>query len=274
MRVASFFLSFYLLFSGICSGQSQVTTTRNVKFGLNIRFISMDFSSPSNIEVSNIPALMRQVPVHKDDGYLGLPGKIISIPADKIKTTFYISYNPSFAPEIQLWRFRLRGGLNLNVPILPRAIKANYGSTREIHQYDSGTSRGEGTSLVYYAVVASPMPKIGWLGETAYCFNDGTALVAGYAVSRYDLQIRNGWDRFNSLETHNKFNIATNQSTKIYLGWDFPNNRTTPINWYFFAGKMINRSKPTSVGQNIKVSYDNSWFITIGIRSSFTWGKK
>ena len=85
----------------------------------------MNFEAgPGGIGVSNIPVEFRQVPVHKNDDYLGLAGKTVIIPADTIKLGPVIYFSPSFGPEVKIWRFKTRAGVSLvNLALAPKAEK-------------------------------------------------------------------------------------------------------------------------------------------------------
>lgn len=270
MRTTIVAFASFLIFSGICSGQTQDTAPNQpknkVSFGLELRWFYLDFR-PRPVEVGNIPDSMRQVPVHKDDGYLGRKGEIVTIPADIIKPGLFVGYSPAIAPEISVGRFKTRGGISLNIPFYPKAVRGNGGSTRERHQYDSGTSRGTGTSLVYYAVNVSSKPTLGWLGEAEFIANDNWSFLAGYAISEYKLQIATGWDRFNDLQTYRKYDISHNQVEKRYVGFRIkPEDESG--SGLVMVGVYSQKTTPTAAGQALNMRNGNSFFVAVAVSTT------
>ncbi|MBI2670331.1 MAG: hypothetical protein HYX20_04275 [Candidatus Yanofskybacteria bacterium] len=269
MKIAVFLSTYIILCSNICPAQTAKHFNNKARFGVEFRLLNFDFG-PSNTKFSGLPLSMRQIPVHPDDGYLGLTGKIITVPSDTIKQGLLTAYSPTVAPEIRVSRFKLRAGISTLIPFLPKAKTANNGSTREIHQYDSGTSRGVGTSLVFYAIEASPNPKLGWLAETEFLAKDYISFLGGYAVSEYNLRVRTGWDRFNQLETYKNYPLASNQIQKKYLGARFkpPDSQTS----FLVLGGIYNQNNHLeATSAQIKIDSGSSYFLSIGI--SFTFGK-
>ena len=191
---------------------------RKVGFGFEVRFLNVDISS-GRLEVDNIPKSMRTVPIHKDDGYLG-SGRDVVVPSDRIKPGLLLSYAPVLAPEITFSdRLTLRGGAVVSVGILPTASASNHGTTREVHQYDSGTERGVGTSFVYYAVTASQRPHFGWLAESELSVTESLSVIGGYESSGNSLKINTGWDRYNKLQTYKNYDIGVLETKKQYFGF-------------------------------------------------------
>jgi len=263
VRIFAAILSFTLLFSGVCFGQSR--GENKVNFGVELRWINFGFQA-SRVEVRNIPEFFRQVPVHEKDGHLNLPGQIVTVPSDMIKPGLVAFYSPTLAPEINVGRYTVRGGISMDIALKPHALKGNKDSTREVHQYDSGTSRGSGTSLAFYAIEAENKMKLGWLGEVEYRADDEYSFLAGYAVSKYDMRITNGWDRYNLLEIHSEYKISTSRVDKKYLGFRINSGSRTSV--LLLGGIYSEKMTPTSIGKTMNIKYGGSYFISFGFSIS------
>lgn len=263
----------FLLFPQLIFGQSVIGKNdkkkKDISWGIELRLVSFDFL-PNQVEVSNIPLQFRQVPVHPNDGYLRLGGKIVTIPIDTIKPGLFCLYSVAAAPQVSSHRLTLRGGLNMTIPVMPFATKDNGGSTREIHQYDTGTERGVGTSLVFYAITVSPKPKIGWLSEAEISLSKSVSLVAGYSTSGYDLRIQTGWDRYDALETYKTYKISSQELQKKYAGIRFrfrdSGGREESGSFLILGGVVSTNSRLSNQVQADSINLHlqkNSYFISI-----------
>lgn len=267
----------FLLFPSLVLGQQspeldKKKEEKKFSLGLELRTLSFDFL-PNQVEVSNIPLQLRQVPVHPNDGYLRLGEKIVTIPADTIKPALFCLFSPSVSPQATFWRLQFRGGINVTIPLAPFARTANNGSTREIHQYNSGTSRGYGTSLVFYAVTVSPKPVLGWLGEAEFQVSENLSFLTGFSTSGYNLRIRTGWDRYDSLETYKIYKLSSSDLQKKYVGIRIkPDHPETEGSLLILGGLTSTSVYPVqSSDSGTNLRFKSTYFVAIAL--AFTFGK-
>ena len=79
--------------------------------------------------------------------------------------------------------------------------------------------RGDGTSLVYYAIRHAGVTQgMAPLGETEVAINQWLSIVAGGSYHTFAYKIEHGYDRYNSFQTLNEVPFATVQIYHPYLG--------------------------------------------------------
>src|SRR3989344_1408733 len=270
LRIMALVFSFVLFSPVICLAQEK---ERFFDLGMEVRLISFDFNS-INVQVSDIPVQFRQIRVHKNDTYLGLNGRIVTVPGDTIKTGYFTQLSPSFGPELKIWRFKsLVGIVFFNFPIYPMATRENKNSTREIHQYDSETYRGTGTPLVFYAVDAAPlMSPVSWLTELEFSPEGPASMLVGLGESHFKLRIQNGWDRYDALETYENHDIFYGTFRKEYLGMRLKNKSDKPngidTSLLFILGRSSNNGRVPFSANGISVSLKDSYYINIALSFS------
>jgi hypothetical protein len=158
--------------------------------------LGYDLGTPFAV-IQNVPAYMRDVPIHPEDTYALLEN---NAPLRDSSFTFIPSLNigAKFGAGIK------KGDFDFNFGIKTWA-EAYFGGTieRNYTNYPGTDKRGEGAALTYYQA------NIGRSNIGAFA----KALILNFFSMEYSVDfplsqgvsITNGWDRWNSLEMKNKY---------------------------------------------------------------------
>jgi hypothetical protein len=184
-----------------------VAAENGLHFGLEIRPVEIQLFPDYLQQISNVPASARTVPIHSGDPGAGT---LVSIPGTSVRPGSYIPFAISAAPEIGYGRFTFRAGAGFSpAAIAPQAQKASAGSTQEYNYIQGGTSRGYGAALVYYAGLVRPANTPGLFGELEIRAAGGFSAIFGYQRSVQNVEIQQGWDRYDALEAYQSLGIVS-----------------------------------------------------------------
>lgn len=261
-------VSFFVLFSAsFVFGQSSSPDQKTkIGFGLEIKFFGVSAGLDNDSKVTNVPLKLRQIPSHPQDKWIyGSRRPILTVPSDSIGLgNLGGGLNFSLSPELTLWRFRVRSGVNVSYIGTGGSEKSNEGSTREINQYGK-PQRGSGTSLVYYSIYKQNSWKPGLTSEVDFDLGKNTLFIAGYGWNNYKLVTEKGYDRWDALEVYEKNDLSNNRVIKRYIGIGFQpeiEKNFRPISINITAGRMRHEARPTEYGRGLTFKYtDNPWFI-------------
>lgn len=240
----------------------------NFGFGIEAKLFGADATFNESTKVSDIPLNLRQVPSHPEDTWIYGSRRVIrTIPSDTIIFNgSNVGQNFAFSPELTVWRLRARSGVNFFVGGSGDGpSKDSDNTTREMNQY-GGSSRGYGTSLVYYSVYSKSSRKPGINNEVDFDIGNDLLLIAGYSWRNYNLVAQSGYDRWDSLEEYSTSVVSENKFVKRYagFGWqpdlsdDNTNNR--PLTISAVVGKGKTTANLTGAGTGMKVEYGRPWF--------------
>lgn len=170
-------------------------------------------------DFSHLPAYVRTIPQHPEDTWFCCAGRPRVVPDANVSAKLYANFSAAVAPQINFRHVSLTVGANFSGFQLPTAVKDTSWTTTEINQGGS-TGRGEGTSLVGTAIVArdqfyaNPFVELSFHGKN----NPNTGWLVGYAYTKVDVSVRAFYDRYDSLETYQRYSISNTTFQEFYTG--------------------------------------------------------
>jgi hypothetical protein len=240
-----------------------------VQFGLEIRPIEFQIFPGYLSQIGNVPVSARTVPIHSGDPGAGTP---VVISADSVQPGTYAPMSSAVAPELIYKRIRVRAGAIFSyVPLAPRPREASNGSTQEYNYLQGGNARGTGAALVYYAGVVEPDRTPGVFGEFEIGSGAGWSAIAGYQRTRQNVEIQQGWDRYDSLETYQRLPLSSDVLQQAYAGvrWTARTEGRWKRSIIVLAGPAMVAKQPTALGAAASIRYgQHPFFLTAGVALS------
>ncbi len=204
----------FALAVALSMASSSVAQGSRSEFSLETRTLAQFFPSALG-RVSNIPISLRTIPGHPGDSNAGT---LIAIPTDTIAPGLFSGFYAGVAPQLRVSAWRFRVGPQFGMYSRPQPQESSSGNTRELNQFGT-QQRGTATALVYYAVVPRADLFSGGYGEVEHSVGAKAGLIAGYAWSPYSYTVKTGYDRYDSLEPHQIFKLATADMQRCYGGF-------------------------------------------------------
>ncbi len=280
MRIPVLVLLIVLFSIGSVSAQDNKNGRDNFNIGFSFKLfdITTALNDPYIEEIGNVPIALRQVPSHPNDIWIyGNRPIIRTIPYDSVGGGNLGSFNLGISPELTVWRFRIRSGINFSTGGLgSMAEKSNNGSTREINQYGQPV-RGYGTSLVYYNIHGESSWKPGLIHEADFDIGKSLLIITGYSWSNYDLVGESGYDRWDMLEKYRDYELGNVRIIKKYLGFGWRpevEKEQRPITMYFLVGKARSAVDLTESGKGLSLRHKNPWLFQFGLAAHLGFLKK
>jgi hypothetical protein len=225
-------------------GISLLSTTfsKEAKAEDNYQYnIQLDYESGVVQKLDNIPEKIRNVPIHSEDSYAaGNQGPIShdsAFPGGTVLLEFGISkrligYENNFKVGALL-------GLDFGGMLRGADHERNY--TNSV----GSEKRGDGAALTYYSILPAYLDK--WnsairpaiLGELELGSNPNRSLVLRYLLYEERLMAETGWDRFNSQDANQRFELARYLVNQLQIGLRFKHDDSRE----FYLGI----SKPTNI---------------------------
>lgn len=236
-------------------------------FGFELRPFSVQTFPGYLPSIGNIPASARTVPINPADSGAGTP---ILIPGSAVQPGPYAPLSVSAAPEMRYRRFTMRAGLVWSyAAAAPLASKCSCGSTQEVNYQGSG--RTVGAALVFYAGEVRPSLTPGLFGEVELRAAGPFSFLAGYQRSGASVSILQGWDRFDSLASHQRLPLSSETAMQPYVGIRIAlGGEKMRRSVYVSGGPAMVTANPTMLGREAVLRYAaNPFFITAGIGLEF-----
>ena len=245
----------------------------NWSFGLEARPVVIQGFRDFLPQVSQIPASLRQVPIHPDDAGAGA---LVLIPGSTVVPGTYVPLSSVIAPELSYGRLTLRaGGVFSWAALAPRSNKGSIGSTQE--QNYQGQGRTVGAALVYYSVLSRPSYVPGVLGELEVRIGHGLSVLLGYQASRQNVVLQQGWDRYDSLQQFKTIVLSQDLARQEYAGVRLSpgNGRSWRPGVLLFAGPVQVSPHPTTSGDGVVIGYNKKpFFIATGVDFHWDWHRR
>jgi hypothetical protein len=241
-------------------------------FGLELRPADIQ-SFPNYLQqIGNVPVSLRTVPIHSGDPGAGNPAVI---PVNAVQPGSYVPFSVSAAPEIGYRRLTFRGGVIFSPAALrPQPEEASSGSTQEYNYIQGGNSRGYGAALVYYAGLVRPALTPGVFGEAEIRLGGGFSVILGYRRSTANVEIQQGWDRYDALETHQTLRLSTDtlQQPCAGLRWSGRSDQVFKPSVYLIGGPTLVATHLTATETGVTIQYASSpYFIGAGVGLAWDW---
>ncbi len=246
-----------------------------LRFGLELRPAEFQFFPKYLQQISNVPASARTVSIHAGDPGAGSP---VLIPVASVQPGSYFPFNLSIAPEIGYGRITVRAGLIFApVSFAPTAKLGSFGSTQEYNYIQGGTSRGYGAALVYYAGLVQPAKTPGAFGELEVRVGAGLSGILGYQRSQHNVEIQQGWDRYDALEKYQTLQLSSDVLQQAYAGirWTKGSEWKFKPSVFVYGGPALVGTDPTSLGKTAVLTYrHNPFFVGSGVAFQWDWHSK
>lgn len=243
-----------------------------LRFGLELRPAEFQVFPGYLQQISNVPASLRTVPIHSGDPGAGNPALI---PVNAVQPGAYLPFSLSVAPEIGYRRVTFRGGVIFSPAALrPQPEEASSGSTQEYNYIQGGNSRGYGAALVYYAGLVRPALMPGVFGEAEIRLGGGFSVILGYRRSTANVEIQQGWDRYDALETYQTLRLSTDTLQQPYAGlrWSGRSDQVFKPSVYLIGGPTLVATHLTATGTGVTIQYASSpCFIGAGVGLAWDW---
>ena len=243
--------------------------------------VNMNYE-PNQAIISNVPEYIRNVPIHPDDNYVNRKN-IAPIEDTNLK---YPPLSFRFKGDLSLRYYEedyvVQFGGNINAIIV-----SPFGGIKSRNYTDKVGSeeRGDKAALTYYGFVDDItgglniiypglcfkilIPYNNYYLKNERMLNDDHYLFLEYDVDFFKLNLKNGWDRYNDLETKEIFRIADLIKHKIKLGVGININEGLRLGeghyLTLFLGYVISNTKPTSIGKEIDLTTRNHFLVGAGI---------
>ena len=225
-------------------------------------FIDMNLKfeyHPEVISASNFPVDIRRVPVHAQDRkYYHFHDDEIMIDIMDTK----LSYRPTwFLPSIGAGAtysykpFRIRTGINLAILFDYYLEGEEMHPDDTIQEYDylhgGGEKRTEGSALVYYGLFFGNHFTPEFYVELSKDVTEKINVFLEYNRLKYSIEVQNGWDRYNSLDTMHRYGLSDFLSQSVKIGiqsTERPNTASWPNEPWRLFGKEIYGSSQAYLG--------------------------
>jgi len=244
-------------------------------FGLELRPAQIQVFPGYLQQISNVPASARMVPIHSGDPGAGT---LVLIQPNSVQPGSYVPFSAAVAPEIGYGRITFRlGAIFSPVSLAPRPTKGSGGSTEEYNYLQGGNGRGYGAALVYYAGVVRPAYTPGAFGEIEIRGGGGFSAILGYQRSQHNVEIQQGWDRYDALETYQRLPLSSDTLQQPYAGirWTTRSDRTLKPSVFVFGGPALVGKDPTPLGKAAVLRYSaNPFYIGTGFAFQWDWHSK
>ncbi len=217
-------------------------------FGLELRPVEIQSFPDYLPQIGNISVSLRTVPIHSGDPGAGNPAVV---PANAVQPGSYVPFSFSAAPEIGYQPWTFRGGVIFSPAALrPQPEEASSGSTQEFNYIQGGNSRGYGAALVYYAGLVRPARTSGVFGEAEIRLDAGFSVILGYRRSTENVEIQQGWDRYDALETYKTLRLSSDALQQPYAGirWIVRSGQVFNPSVYFVGGPALLADTPNPFG--------------------------
>jgi hypothetical protein len=149
------------------------------------------------VELINVPAVLRTVPTHPSDG----AQRMRTIPGDSVSTPPWHMLTMSLGLQVRIAsKLRARVGALLGAAQQSNEGPSEWDGIQEWGQFVNSAARGTGTSLVFYGLTRSRLVPGGYAELQLGSATSG--LLLGYEASSIGVTLRQGWDRYDRLETY------------------------------------------------------------------------
>jgi hypothetical protein len=208
-----------VFFIVLLSSSLMATEDPNFKSSTKMFFaleLDLHACSPPVKKVSNVPESIRYLPVHSSDGW-GIAGVI---PEDSAKAPWLL--------ELRFLRSGLRSRLTKDIlweNFADLSFNFGYfanlgGEINEYNYFSGGDNRGYGAALTFWYPTYSLLIP-GLKSQLSFKSKEDSSWLIGLGYRQYDLAIRTGYDRYDSLETRDLFRLGKISETSLYTGWLF-----------------------------------------------------
>jgi hypothetical protein len=268
MRTFVLAISVIFLLSSNAFSQNKSEDNENFSIGAEIRFLHFGGAPTLIKEIDNIPLGVRQVISHPSDTWIyGSRRPLITIPDKNVDGGILSMIEFGASPEISVWRFRLRSGVNFTISTFGEGPeKANFDTTPAVNQYGQ-PQRGTGTSLVYYTVRGQNSWKPSLIHEIDFDIGRNFLVIVGYSASNSTIIAESGYDRYDSLEKYKDYELGILRVDKRYLGFGIQPGMEDMARWLtvsFIGGTTELSFNPTVQGNSLTLRQGHPWFFEMG----------
>jgi hypothetical protein len=243
------------------------------QFGLEVRPLVIQAFPNFLPQVGQLPASLRTVPINPNDAGAGTP---VIIPGATVEPGTYAPLGSAIAPEVSYGRLAFRaGGVFSWEAVAPLAHKGSKGSTQEVNY--QGDGRTVGAALAYYAVLSRPRYVPGVFGELELRASHGLALLVGYQASWQNVDLQQGWDRYDSLQKYKSIVLSQDVAQQEYAGVRL--SKAIGGSWtagtFFLAGPVQISQNPTAAGSGAVIGYNKTpFFVATGVDFHWNWNRR
>jgi len=232
---------------------------------------SLNFSNPVD-KVSNVPEVVRDVPIHRDDGYVNRANQG-PIAKDSVKTP--VLFEIGLAKVGLETKITEHAYLDVfgNVSLNASSFGAGDENERNYTNAVGTEKRGYGAALTYWRARYGPLFIPGLGAELRIPLNEGkkgTELLLGGTIRRYNLEAENGWDRWNKHEKYKTYRLGEVTDKTIYTGILIKDRLSDKFGGGFKIGADFADFKADSKYPGVKAKTGNpSYFISVFAQYKF-----